>query len=140
MKPTDRGETLFHMKEWFRMMKVTASPSYSNFDIAAYLAEVILLGCVALRVGEGRRMEMGQPEHEVAQHSRGRAFRETRKLAHGWSGLTSSTNSQRRSVSRAGTPFFVWLEFGEQTRPAGSRVWRPAPPPVGKRRSRVTKR
>jgi len=26
------------------------TPSYSHFEIAGYLAEVILLGCVALRV------------------------------------------------------------------------------------------
>src|SRR3989454_7144223 len=33
-----------HMQEWFRMMK-DSEPAYSNFDIAGYLAEVILLGC-----------------------------------------------------------------------------------------------
>jgi hypothetical protein len=49
-----------HMQEWFRMMK-DGTPAYSNFDIAAYLAEVILLGCVAVRVGEGRRMEWDGP-------------------------------------------------------------------------------
>ncbi len=49
-----------HMQEWFRMMK-DGTPAYSNFDIAAYLAEVILLGCVALRVGEGNRMEWDGP-------------------------------------------------------------------------------
>ncbi len=49
-----------HMQEWFRMMK-DGTPAYSNFDIAAYLAEVILLGCVGLRVGEGKRMEWDGP-------------------------------------------------------------------------------
>src|SRR5581483_7914993 len=49
-----------HMQEWFRMMK-DGTPAYSNFDIAAYLAEVILLGCVAVRVGEGRRIEWDGP-------------------------------------------------------------------------------
>ncbi len=49
-----------HMQEWFRMMK-EGTPAYSNFDIAAYLAEVILLGCVALRVGVNRRMEWDGP-------------------------------------------------------------------------------
>jgi predicted dehydrogenase len=49
-----------HMKEWFNMMK-DGTPAYSNFDIAAYLAEVILLGCVALRVGEGRRLDWDGP-------------------------------------------------------------------------------
>ncbi len=61
MKQGDRGETLFHMREWFTMMKDPSKPAYSNFDIAAYLAEVILLGCVALRTGEGRRMEWDGP-------------------------------------------------------------------------------
>ncbi len=71
-----------HMEEWFRMMK-DGTPAYSNFDIAAYLAEVILLGCVALRVGEGRRMEWDGPNMtspnlpEAAQFVR-------RHNRHGW--------------------------------------------------------
>ncbi len=49
-----------HMQEWFQMLK-DGTPAYSNFDIAAYLTEIILLGCIALRVGEGRRMEWDGP-------------------------------------------------------------------------------
>ena len=49
-----------HMQEWFRMMK-EGTPAFSNFDIAAYLTEIILLGCVAMRVGEGYRMEWDGP-------------------------------------------------------------------------------
>lgn len=49
-----------HMEEWFTMMK-DGTPAFSNFDIAAYLTEIILLGCIALRVGEGRRMEWDGP-------------------------------------------------------------------------------
>ena len=49
-----------HMQEWFRMMK-EGTPAYSNFDIAAYLTEIILLGCVALRVGEGRTVKWDGP-------------------------------------------------------------------------------
>jgi len=49
-----------HMQEWFRMMK-EGTPAFSNFDIAAYLTEIILLGCVALRVGEGQRMDWDGP-------------------------------------------------------------------------------
>jgi hypothetical protein len=56
-----RGGTTAHMKEWFDMMKDPSKPSYSNFEIAGYLAEVILLGCVALRCGEGKRMEWDGP-------------------------------------------------------------------------------
>jgi hypothetical protein len=37
-------------------------PAYSNFDIAAYLTEIILLGCVASRVGLGKRMEWDGPK------------------------------------------------------------------------------
>jgi hypothetical protein len=49
-----------HMEEWFRMMK-DGTPAYSNFDIAAYLTEIILLGCMALRVGEGIRVDWDGP-------------------------------------------------------------------------------
>jgi hypothetical protein len=49
-----------HMQEWFRMMK-EGTPAYSNFDIAAYLTEIILLGCIALRVGEGECMDWDGP-------------------------------------------------------------------------------
>jgi predicted dehydrogenase len=37
--------------EWIAACK-GGKPGYSNFDIAAYLTEIILLGCVALRVGQ----------------------------------------------------------------------------------------
>ena len=50
-----------HMKEWFDMMKDPSKPAFSNFDIAAYLTEIILLGCVALRVGEGVRVDWDGP-------------------------------------------------------------------------------
>ena len=42
------------------MMKGGA-PAYSNFDIAAYLTEIILLGCIGLRVGIGHRLEWDGP-------------------------------------------------------------------------------
>ena len=49
-----------HDQEWFRMMR-TGQPSYANFDISAYLTEIILLGCIGLRVGVGKRMEWDGP-------------------------------------------------------------------------------
>jgi hypothetical protein len=49
-----------HYKEWIEMIKGGA-PAYSNFEIAGYLTEIILLGCIALRVGEGERMEWDGP-------------------------------------------------------------------------------
>jgi hypothetical protein len=49
-----------HYKEWIEMIR-TGTPAYSNFDIAAYLTEIILLGCIALRVGEGVPMQWDGP-------------------------------------------------------------------------------
>lgn len=46
-KDTDTKQHL----EWIEACKGGPLP-YSNFDIAAYLTEIILLGCVALRVGK----------------------------------------------------------------------------------------
>jgi predicted dehydrogenase len=40
-----------HYKEWIEACK-GGKPAFSNFDIAAYLTEIILLGCVALRAGK----------------------------------------------------------------------------------------
>jgi hypothetical protein len=50
-----------HVKEWFEMMKDPKKPAYSSFEIAAYLNEVILLGCLAQRIGEGRPIEWDGP-------------------------------------------------------------------------------
>lgn len=76
------GGTTRHMAEWFQMMK-TGTPAYSNFEIAGYLAEVILLGCVALRVGEGVRMEWDGPGAKSPNVAAAERFvkRENRK---GW--------------------------------------------------------
>jgi hypothetical protein len=49
-----------HNEEWFNMIR-NGPPSYSNFDIAAYLTEIILLGVVGLRVGPGRKMDWDGP-------------------------------------------------------------------------------
>ncbi len=71
-KVEGRGWTTAHMSEWFKMMK-DGTPAYSNFEIAGYLTEIILLGAVAIRCGEGKRMEWDGPNmtspnlHESAQ-------------------------------------------------------------------------
>lgn len=49
-----------HTEEWFEMIKGGA-PAYSNFEIGGALTEIILLGCIALRVGEGVKMEWDGP-------------------------------------------------------------------------------
>jgi hypothetical protein len=46
--------------EWMDMMNGKA-PAYSNFNIAAYLTEIILLGCVALRTGVGHPLQWDGP-------------------------------------------------------------------------------
>jgi hypothetical protein len=59
-EPLNADTDLAMKLEWFDMIK-NGTPSYSNFDIAAYLTEIILLGSIASRVGEGVRMEWDGP-------------------------------------------------------------------------------
>ena len=54
------SNTTGHMQEWFNAMR-GGPDTYSKFEIAGYLAEVILLGCIAQRVGEGMRIEWDGP-------------------------------------------------------------------------------
>ncbi|MFA6543683.1 MAG: Gfo/Idh/MocA family oxidoreductase [Limisphaerales bacterium] len=49
-----------HYKEWVDACKGGPTP-YSNFAIAAYLTEIILLGCIAVRVGTGRKLDWDGP-------------------------------------------------------------------------------
>lgn len=71
-----------HMEEWFKMMK-DGTPAYSNFDIAAYLTEIILLGCIALRVGEGRPMQWDGPNMKSPNLPEAEQF-VSRKNRAGW--------------------------------------------------------
>jgi predicted dehydrogenase len=56
--PGDTGDKRHHL-EWIAACK-GGTPGYSNFDVAAYLTEIILLGCVGLRVG--RKLEWDGPK------------------------------------------------------------------------------
>ena len=51
-----------HDAEWFKAIR-DGNPNfpYSNFNIAAYLTEIILLGCVALRHGVNKKIEWDGP-------------------------------------------------------------------------------
>jgi predicted dehydrogenase len=71
-----------HDQEWFAMMK-GGPPAYSNFDIAAYLTEIILLGCVALRSGVGHKLEWDGPNMRATNAPEAAQFvkRQNRK---GW--------------------------------------------------------
>jgi len=71
-----------HMKEWFVMMQ-EGKPAFSNFDIAAFLTETILLGCIALRVGEGVRMEWDGPNMKSKNLPEAAQF-VSRKNRSGW--------------------------------------------------------
>ena len=71
-----------HDQEWFAMMK-GGPAAYSNFDISAYLTEIILLGCVALRSGVGHRLEWDGPNMRATNAPEAAQFvqRQNRK---GW--------------------------------------------------------
>ena len=75
---------LMQKKEWLDAVR-GGRPAYSNFDIAAYLTEIILLGCVAMRVGVGSRLDWDGPNMraknapEAAQYVR-REYRKGWKL------------------------------------------------------------
>ncbi len=71
-----------HMQEWFRMMR-DGTPAYSNFDIAAYLTEIILLGCVALRTGEGIKVDWDGPNMKSPNCPAANEF-VRRKNRNGW--------------------------------------------------------
>ncbi len=74
------GDPKQHL-EWIAGCKGGPVP-YSNFDIAAYLTEIILLGCVALRVG--KRLDWDGPKMRAKNTPEADHFikREYRK---GWS-------------------------------------------------------
>jgi predicted dehydrogenase len=71
-----------HNQEWFNMIK-DGTPAYSNFDIAAYLTEIILLGCIAMKVGVGEKMQWDGPNMKSPNRPEAAKFvkRENRK---GW--------------------------------------------------------
>ena len=67
-------------QEWIAACK-GGSPGYSDFDVAAYLTEIILLGCVALRVG--RKIEWDGP-NMLAKNAPEAAQFIRRKYRKGW--------------------------------------------------------
>lgn len=71
-----------HDQEWFAAMR-GGPAAYSNFDIAAYLTEIILLGCVALRSGVGHRLDWDGPNMRATNAPEAAQFvrRQNRK---GW--------------------------------------------------------
>ena len=78
----EKDKDLAMKKEWFAMMK-GGPASYSNFDIAAYLTESILLGCVALRSGVGHKLEWDGPNMRATNDPNAARF-VNRKNRKGW--------------------------------------------------------
>lgn len=71
-----------HDKEWFDMMK-GGQAAYSNFDISGYLTEIILLGCIALRVGVGHKLEWDGPNMRATNEPAAEQY-VRRKNRKGW--------------------------------------------------------
>lgn len=70
--------------EWIAAIKEN-NPQlcYSRFDIAAYLTEIILLGCVALRVGKGQPLDWDGPKMR-AKNNKAAAQFVSREYRKGW--------------------------------------------------------
>jgi hypothetical protein len=71
-----------HNAEWFRMIR-DGTPAYSNFAIASELTEIMLLGCVAFRLGVGREMQW-DAEHATSPNCPEAAHFLRRHNRHGW--------------------------------------------------------
>src|SRR4029079_4728124 len=69
-----------HHLEWIEACK-TGKTTYSNFDIAAYLTEIILLGCVAMRVG--KKLEWDGPGMKATNNPDAAKF-VRREYREGW--------------------------------------------------------
>jgi hypothetical protein len=82
-RTTNRNDGDMAMKEeWFAMMN-GGPAAYSNFDISAYLTEIILLGCIALRTGVGHRLDWDGP-NMVAKNEPAAAQYVKRQNRQGW--------------------------------------------------------
>jgi hypothetical protein len=77
------GDDQRQKEEWFRMMR-GGPAAYSNFDIAAYLTEIILLGCVAMNVGVGTKLDWDGPNMR-ARNTRAADKFVKREYRNGWS-------------------------------------------------------
>jgi hypothetical protein len=69
--------------EWFKAMKGKPEDAYSRFDVAAFLTETILLGCVALKSGVGHKLDWDGPNMKATNDPEAAKFvkRNNRK---GW--------------------------------------------------------
>lgn len=74
---------LLQKREWLQAIR-GGRPPYSNFEIAATLTEILLLGCVAMRVGVGRKLEWDGPNMQARNAPETASF-VRREYRPGWS-------------------------------------------------------
>ncbi len=79
--PFDGDSDLRHHLEWIAACK-GGQPSYSDFSVAAYLTEIILLGCVALQTG--RKLDWDGPNMRATNAPEAAQFVKP-KCRKGWS-------------------------------------------------------
>jgi hypothetical protein len=79
--PSDNTD-LMQKKDWLDAIR-GGQPAFSNFDIAAYLTEIILLGCVAMRVGVGKRLDWDGPNMRARNAPQAAQYVQ-REYRHGW--------------------------------------------------------
>jgi hypothetical protein len=78
----ERDTDLAMKKEWFEMMR-GGPAAYSNFAVAAYLTEIILLGCIALRSGVGHKLDWDGPNMRATNAPEAARFVK-RQARQGW--------------------------------------------------------
>ncbi len=71
-----------HEQEWIDMIK-GGEPAFANFETAAYLNEIILLGCIAQQIGEGKPMEWDGPNMRSPNLPEAEQY-VTREYRQGW--------------------------------------------------------
>ena len=83
--PRSGGDYGSHFREWLNAMKEGKPElAYSRFGIAGTLTESLLLGCVALRIGVGKKMEWDGPNLKSPNVPEAAQFVAARKSRAGW--------------------------------------------------------
>jgi hypothetical protein len=83
--PRSTGDYGSHFRDWLNAMKEGKPElAYSRFEIAGILTESLVLGCVALRVGVGKKMEWDGPNLKCTNLPEAAPFVAARKNRAGW--------------------------------------------------------
>ena len=110
MAAQNTNSLVAHHQEWIAACK-GGPRGYSDFDIAAYLTEIILLGCVAMRAGE--RTRVGRAEDEGPESPRGVSICPP-ELSQGM-GALSQQKQEKKRIMRTGVlldvRYIVFISF-----------------------------